>query len=322
MNISRVLVSIVSWNNCQQTLDCIASVLASEDVDVEIVLVDNASDDDTVEQVRGAYPSVIIIENDSNIGYAGAHEAAIAIARSRSISLLLIMNNDISVGREAISNLIKAYSQCGEAIYGAVPLAGDTSQQIETQRVLIAKKFLQLPYSEHLFPLRPYLFYGDVFGNHSPDEQRCYPVAAISGSVMLLPLSIVHTHGFIDTNFFLYSEEIDYCFRLQSAGIPSYLVTNAIVQHIGSASSSISDSIKDVTTYYRIRNQIIRIRRYQSWVMVFGVIIKNILLLVLLIAQFNYTRAQFLLLGINHGIRGIMGKTIAPEKFINTKNRN
>src|SRR5690606_1402739 len=130
----------------------------------------------------------------------------------------------------ALINLITAYIKRPYALYGSVPVYEDTERQ--EYRIASSQFLFTLNYKQKLFTLRRSITYKQAF----PDTQE-REVSALSGSSLLLPLHIVRKYGFMDTSFFLYAEETDYCYRLRKHKIPSILVPTSIVIHTRQGSS-------------------------------------------------------------------------------------
>lgn len=91
----EVSVSIVNWNRAELLAECLRSVFATtRTIQYEVIVVDNASDDDSVAMVRERYPQVRLINNCENLGFGRAHNQAIAVACG---CYVLLLNNDATV---------------------------------------------------------------------------------------------------------------------------------------------------------------------------------------------------------------------------------
>ena len=76
----KVYIIILNWNGLEDTLECLASVYKSDYCNFEVIVVDNASSDNSVNIIREAYPQVILIENTKNLGFTGGNNVAMALA--------------------------------------------------------------------------------------------------------------------------------------------------------------------------------------------------------------------------------------------------
>ena len=249
-----VIISVLNWNGGEKTIRCLDSLKMLTYERFKIVVVDNASTDGSVERLRQAHPDIEVIRSSENLGYAAGNELAVKRALAADADLLWIVNNDATVHPDSLTQLVSAYLRHGTALYGGLPL--NTSALSPDSQVLFARKFLAPVYKESLVPSR-HLTYAEMF----PDTQA-RQVGALSGSCLLIPLSLVRQYGFMDTSFFMYSEEIDYCLRLRQKGVACYLVPQAVVFHIKAGSSKGSVRLTGIVSYYRLRNHLIRIRPF------------------------------------------------------------
>ncbi len=105
-NKSRVATVILNWNRKDYLLECIASVKAMDYPIAEIVFVDNASTDNSVEAVRASYPDVTIIANDKNYGAIGGKNIGLRYAIGTSVDYIFMVDNDIVCSVDALSQLV------------------------------------------------------------------------------------------------------------------------------------------------------------------------------------------------------------------------
>lgn len=307
----RLLVSILNWNNAPATIGCLRALHASDMTGFHVLVIDNGSADDSAARIRAAYPDVEVLALEQNWGYAGGHRHALAVAAARGCAWLLVLNNDAQVQPDTLSQLMAAQQQLGTAIYGAVPIHAEQGQPLKQRRVRFHHKFLRLPYRERLFDWRPQRLHAALFRDAAPQS-----VAAVSGSAMMLPLALIARHGFMDEDFFMYSEEIDYCFKLRAAGVPLYMVPQAFVVHAGAGSTRSNPALRNVARYYRTRNQLVRLQRHQNRRHVLAAVCKNALLLAYQLVRGRPHAARYLLRGTADGLRQHLGKRYAPEDHI------
>lgn len=309
MKPARVLISVLNWNNSADTIRCLQSIAQSEYSDYDLLVVDNASQDESVLAIHDQFPNLHILQLSENEGYAGGHHHAVSYALEEGFELVLLLNNDVLLRSNTLSELVKAYQQYGDAIYGAVPIHSDDTHT--DKRVRFHYKFLQLPYREQLFDLNTHRPFSEIF-----PTQDSKKVASISGSIMLIPLAVVRQHGYMDSDFFMYSEETDYCFRLRQAGVASYMIPSAIVEHGGASSSKKHATLQKIVLYYRIRNQLVRIKRYQSTRILTLALIKNAVLTTNKLIKGDFKAVGYMLRANIDGLRNRLGKTYAPEDYL------
>lgn len=301
----RVLVSIVNWNTPEHTLRCVHSLAQSSYAASQVVVVDNASRDDSVARIEAN--GARLLRNPENLGFAAGHEAALQVARSEGADAIWLLNSDTVVEPDALEELVRAWQSRGDGIYGALPLRRDSHG---ADWIDIPQKCLDID-----AVLRPLQRDRDIAFDAGWRARAPLRVGAVPGACMLLPLRIVQVHGWLDTRWFMYCEELDYCWRLRGAGVPSWLVPRARVWHSGSGSQQGRPGVARVMAYYHARNQVELARRYSGRTTM-GVVATKKLLRALLALPVDAKRARWLLRGCCDGLRGLMGRRHAPDDYL------
>jgi GT2 family glycosyltransferase len=217
-------VILVNWNTARLTCDCVASVFAAADsVDLEIILVDNASTDGSVDLMRRRHPSVRIIENGDNRGFAAANNQGMAAAGGR---YLLLLNSDTIVLRDALRKTLDfADAHPDAGIVGCRLLNPDGSLQRSCfQYPSISNLLLSAFYLNKLFPRSRF------FGK--PRD-----VESVMGAFMLVRRNAYSAFGGMDEDYFMYGEETDWCRRCTRAGWRVMFTPDGCVTHFGGQSS-------------------------------------------------------------------------------------
>lgn len=221
---------IVSWNTASFLENCLASILANPPAwQFEIWVVDNSSTDDSSRMVQEKYPRVHLIENDENVGFARANNQ---VLRQCTGKYILLLNPDTIVASGALQALIDfldKHPQTGAA--GPKILNPDGSLQISSHpKPTLSRELWRL---FHLDSLTPYALYPPTkWQANQPQE-----VDLVAGSCLLLRKEVLEQVGILDEDFFIYSEEIDLCYRVQGAGWRIYWVPEAEVVHFGGQST-------------------------------------------------------------------------------------
>jgi N-acetylglucosaminyl-diphospho-decaprenol L-rhamnosyltransferase len=217
-------VVIVNWNTRQLLAQCLASIQAHPPgVPYEVWVVDNASADGSGAMVQERFPGVQLIENGENVGFAAANNQAIREARGRYVVLL---NPDTEVRAGALRALVEfleVHPQAGAA--GARLLNGDGSLQpscapMHTPR----REFWKLSCLDRLWRVSSYPM-------HRWDTATPRRVGAIKGACLALRRAALDEVGLLDEGYFLYTEEVDLCYRLAQAGWELWWVPQAEVVH-------------------------------------------------------------------------------------------
>ncbi|RPH35293.1 glycosyltransferase family 2 protein, partial [bacterium] len=240
-------VIIVNYNVRQFLENSLASIQrAMEGLQGEIFVVDNASDDGSVEMVQASFPDVCLIGNRENVGFARANNMALARARGR---FLLLINPDTVVQEDTFRVLLKFFEEHPDAgLAGCKILNPNGSIQLPCRRSFPTPwvAFTKVFGLAALFPA------SRLFGKYnltylSPDET--YPVDAVSGSFMMLRRESYDKVGGLDEEFFMYGEDLDWCYRVQQAGYKVYYVHSTKIIHFKGESTRRSE-IDEVRIFY------------------------------------------------------------------------
>jgi N-acetylglucosaminyl-diphospho-decaprenol L-rhamnosyltransferase len=221
---------IVSWNTSRFLAGCLQAVeKCPPEAVYEVWVVDNASTDGSAQMVRERFPWVRLIQNQGNEGFARANNQAIVGSQARYIVLL---NSDTEVRSSALQSLVAFMdTHPGAAAAGARLLNADGSLQISCGPMPTpAREFWRLVLLGSVWPGGGYRMYG--WDTSAPRR-----VEVIKGACLMLRRDALATVGLFDETYFMYSEEIDLCYRLARAGWELWWVPEAQVLHYGEASS-------------------------------------------------------------------------------------
>jgi hypothetical protein len=214
----EISIVIVTWNGRAFLDECLGAVSVQEGVRFETILVDNASNDGTVDHVRRRYPWVRVVALTGNRGFAGGNNAGVAAARGRLVALL---NNDtvpapdwLRTLRDGLDEPARFALATSRIVYmhdpGLIDSAGDGL-----------------------------LRWGGAFKHHhgSPvaDAGRSGEVFGVCGAACLMPASVFRELGGFDEDFFASHEDVDLSYRARLLGYRCRYVADAVVRHHGSA---------------------------------------------------------------------------------------
>lgn len=227
MNLSIIL---VSWNTAGLLAKCLASIYThSPGSQVEIIVVDNASTDDSAAMVRTQFPDVRLIANDDNIGFAPANNQAI---RQSSGDYILLLNPDTEIKPGALETLLEFMEDHPHV--GAVgPHTFNPDGTLQTSCYPLPTLTREVWRLFHLDTIRPYGSYR--MADWSLDQ--AHPVETLLGACLLIRREVLDQVGLLDEQYFIYSEEIDLCYRIQQAGWSLYWVPQAQIIHYGGQST-------------------------------------------------------------------------------------
>ena len=118
----KVLISVLNWNNFPSTSRTINSIKQLSYVDYELIIIDNNSTDHSINKIHEYYPEFKVLKNTSNLGYAGGHKKSLDYLYNNKFDLLWIINNDIIVNDNTLSELVESFKKNGEGLYGSLIL--------------------------------------------------------------------------------------------------------------------------------------------------------------------------------------------------------
>lgn len=207
---------IVNYNSGDMLRDCLQSIHDSQiSFDHEILVIDNASIDDSLRKARDAFPDAIYIENNENTGFARANNQGIGFAKGKYI---LIQNPDTLVINNAIERLID-YMQANPdiGIASGKLLNGDRTLQYSIRRYpSISSQLFEAFFLHKVIP-RLSKTLGEVVLNERVYDKPL-DIDWVCGAIMLLDRKAIEQVGMLDESFFLYAEEVDWCYRMKLNG--------------------------------------------------------------------------------------------------------
>ena len=209
MNLSIV---IVNYKNVEKTINCLKSIKASNlgDLSYEIVVVDNASLDNSAVEISSAYPDIKVIKSDNNLGMGGGNNLGI---RQTTGEFILVLNPDTLIKDDAILLLCKYLKEHEEVgIVGPKLLNTDGTLQYSCLR--FPKIFTPILRRTFLGNYTP--SYLNDFLMKDFDHARIKEVDWLMGSCLLIRRDIFgKDKNIFDEKFFMYFEDIDLCRRVQ-----------------------------------------------------------------------------------------------------------
>jgi hypothetical protein len=244
MDISVIIVNYNVRQFLENALLSIQRALAG--LEGEIFVVDNASDDGSAEMVRSKFPGVRLIESRENIGFSRANNLALRQATGK---FLLLINPDTIVQEDTIRVMMAFFGAHPEAgLAGCKILNPDGSFQLPCRRSFPTPwiAFTKIIGLSALFPR------SRLFGRYNLsflDPDQTYPVEAVSGSFMMLRREVYDAIGGLDEAFFMYGEDLDWCFRVRQTGYRVYYVHATAIVHFKGQSTRRSD-IDELKYFY------------------------------------------------------------------------
>jgi len=261
-----VSVIVVNYNVREYLANALRSLRASlQGVRSEVIVVDNASADGSVEMIRKQFPRVRLIVSDENSGFAHANNLALRKAKGR---YLLLLNPDTLV-REDTVRVMRSYLEK----HPEVGLAGCKILNPDGTFQLAARRSFPTPWTaftrivglSRLFPS------SKLFGRYNltyRSVEESYEVDAVSGSFMFLRRDVYEKVGGLDEAFFMYGEDLDWCYRIQRAGWKiNYVHATSIIHYKGE--STRRSNLDEIRTFYEAMQVFVgKHFKYPKWLLV------------------------------------------------------
>jgi len=230
-----VSVIIVAWNVRQLLHDCLKSVYEkTRDIDFEVIYVDNASQDGSVQMVKEQFAEVRIIENDKNEGFIKANNQGIEIAQGRYV---LLLNSDTILLDNAVAKTVRfADANPDAAVFGCKVLNPDrTIQRTCFMYPSVLNMFLAATYLYKIFP-KSRFFGREHMTWWGFDEAR--EVETICGCFSLVRKEAIDQVGLMDERYFVYGDDPDWCYRFKKAGWKVMFAPDGRIIHYGGQTTS------------------------------------------------------------------------------------
>ena len=226
---------IVNFNTKQLTLDCLESVYKSNtNFQYEVILIDNHSSDDSVSAIKEAYPQVKLIANSTNTGFSRANNQGLRIAEGR---YMLLLNSDTIVQSDTFEVMIRFMDNHPEVgVSGCKIILPDRTLDKACKRGFPTPSatFYYVSGLSKLFPNHAKI---NAYHRGDIDENQPSVIDCLVGAFMLVRRETVDEVGMLDEDFFMYGEDIDWCYRIQQAGWVNYYYPKTHIVHYKRASS-------------------------------------------------------------------------------------
>lgn len=212
----QLSVIIVNYKTAPLINDCLQSIYANtRNLDLDIIVVDNDSNDDVELILRERYPEAKFIQMGYNAGFARANNAGI---RSAKNEIVLLLNPDTIVNDDSLSICTESFSASEYVACGAQLLNEDGTPQISGSFFMkgALNNLLPLPYCGSILKFIAGLF--GVKKPHVPEAKAIVEVDWINGAFLMTKKNVIAKAGPLDEDFFLYAEEIEWCNRIRKYG--------------------------------------------------------------------------------------------------------
>jgi GT2 family glycosyltransferase len=243
------LLSVIVLNNNRRddVIACLASLFQSDYQNIKVILVDNVSTDDSLEVVAAKFPQVQIIPLVRNLGYAGNNNVGIRAAMDQSADWILILNDDTVLDPACVSRMIEAGEREPRiGVVGPMVYHFDEPEIIQSAGGILGK-----------------YWQGTHLGKDETDKGQftsTRPVEWVSGCAIMVRRALIEEVGLLDTDYFMYWEETEWCIRAAKAGWKIIHVPSAKLWHKGVQRNY---QPKPYVTYYMTRNYLFTLAKYK-----------------------------------------------------------
>lgn len=227
---------IINYKTPDLVIDCLDSFYSDLELDFQVFIVDNHSQDKSLSKIKKAYPEINYIENKQNLGFARANNQAIKSGNSKYV---LLLNSDTLVPAESIVELVE-YQQSHPQVGISAPRLQFADKDIQANGGslpdwinLIGWQLLldQIPLLTH--------FFQPIHINDREFYLETRQLGWVSGAAMLLRREMIDRIGLLDKKIFMYAEDIEYCWRARKDNWQ--VITQAVskpVTHFGQQSGN------------------------------------------------------------------------------------
>jgi N-acetylglucosaminyl-diphospho-decaprenol L-rhamnosyltransferase len=268
-------VIILSWNTCAILEKCLDALDKFGDrIPFETLVVDNGSTDGSQEMVRGKFPKVSLYQSEENLGFARGNNRGIDLTDGAHV---LLLNSDAFLTEGALAALLKIIEQFPQAgIVGAQLVNPDGSFQASHSRFPgLWQEFLILSGLGRFF-------FGRFYPSRGPEIKKGpQKVDYVEGACLLVRREALENAGKLSEEFFMYAEEVDWCYAMKKAGWDVWYQPEARIVHVGGASSQNRRTSREGDLY---RSRVIFFKKnygpikafFLKWMILASVGIKNL----------------------------------------------
>jgi hypothetical protein len=252
---AQVAAIVVNYRTSRLTIACVESLLASTDVDLQIVVVDNHSGDESADELRARFAdvgAVTILARDINDGYAGGNNAGVRVARTLGARYAFVLNSDTTVAPDCVRRLMdEAENAAHPALVSPLIMEGDRPDVVWWGGGRFS-----------LWTARPVHVALGKPVSAAWSEPRDLPFA--TGCALFIDLDAIGNAPLFDASLFSYAEDLDLSLRVRSVGRRIRFVPSAVVHHFEGASHRQAGG-QALRFYLNTRNLLRVVSRHARW---------------------------------------------------------
>lgn len=250
-DVTAVAVVVLNWNGADDTIECLESLGQVRSPALDVLVVDNASSDDSVVRIRASHPGVVLLRAPSNLGFSAGNNLGVRAALERGAERVLILNNDTIVDPLAIASL--------NAELDRHPSAGAACPLLTFDDPADVVWFAGATFDATRGRSGRMTGYRQPIGEWVDAVPR--DIDRGVGAAMLVRREVIEEVGMLDDGFFFLYEDVDWSLRMRAAGWGIRFVPHARVVHKVAASHA-GREVTPTTLYYLVRNHMTVCERF------------------------------------------------------------
>ncbi|WP_238903668.1 glycosyltransferase family 2 protein [Clostridium sp. YIM B02506] len=295
MDKPSVYVVLVNYNGYEDTEACIKSLRNIHYYNYKIVVVDNASTDDSYNKLEKIKEDVILIKSEKNLGFSGGNNIGIKYALQQGADYIMLLNNDTLVEPDFLNIMI------------------DTAESSENLGI-VGCKMMYYPQNDIVWYGGGYIDWNKYSGVHEnqgtkdSQDDNVREVTFLTGCCMLIKRSTIEKVGYLSEEYFMYLEDLDYCAKVLDNNLRIIYNPEAKIYHKVSASTGGEES--SFAIKWGTRNRFIFFKKFsksKSFVnklkIFLFLIISRIVKFAILLAKGNIEKSKNLMIGLKQGIK-------------------
>lgn len=288
---------VLNWNGLDKTVRCVESIQRLDD-DISITVVDNGSSDGSGAKVESKFPDVTVLFNNENLGFAGGMNAGIRHFQEKEADYIWLLNNDVVMPEKLdVGSLLGHFrDDVGMVTPKVVSYDTDETWFVKGTVGSISKnaKHQSEPAVE-----------ANTRGETAEISNDYVPFCSV-----LIDTTVIDEVGLLPEEYFLYYEDVDYCFDVRKAGYKILTVPSAVVFHESSSSSG--GQYGHIYSYYRFRNQLLFAEGKTDAGFLWYYLLSLVMPILLRVIKLQLTSIGYIFLGIWDGVRSRSGKGPIP----------
>lgn len=211
---------LVNYNGYKDTIECIKSLKNLKYNNYKIIIVDNASSDNSINELNHyVFKNIILLKSDKNLGFSGGNNIGIKYALDNGADYIMLLNNDTEVEPNFLENMIEvAESDKSIGIVGCKIKYYDN------------KNLLWYAGGQ----VNWFKFIGEHFGMREEDNgqyDKFKEISFMTGCCMLIKREVIEKVGMLPDEYFMYFEDVDFCVKVQEAGYKIVYEPKAVIYH-------------------------------------------------------------------------------------------